>query len=39
MPLNCTLPRACSALVSRAIGLFRSRVLARRELRAYAIRI
>jgi len=39
MPLNCTLPRAWSALVHRAIGLFRSRVLARRELRAYAIRI
>jgi hypothetical protein len=33
MPLNCTLPRAWSALVHRAIGLFRSRVLARPSLR------
>jgi len=39
MPLNSALHRTASAVLHRAIGLFRSRVLARRELRAYAIRI
>jgi|GEM_PF-3588931 len=39
MPLNIPQLHAASAALHRAIGSFRLRVLARRELRAYAIRI
>lgn len=39
MPLNAPLSRMATAMLYHAIGLFRLRVLARRELRAYAIRI
>lgn len=39
MPLNAPHSRTASAVLHRAIGVFLARVLARRELRAYAIRI